>query len=355
MPKYEWFVIVSLIGFMFSIVGCDETQKMLDPVLPEAEKVEMPIGPADVLIYTRVTSWITSTDATAEAKITKKLLESKGIKVEITGRDSLVTDWMLQTKSNGSVNVLILYGVIPDTIYPLDNTLSDGSVAENWLETLDGDTILNHADYIAYHFSLEISASPGVNGILPLQNLMDIPVVIDVGQYDKPMYVTTAGSALTPSLVAFLSDRSFPLYQLQGEWYAEKIFAGDTGDTQAKFADPVILRDGDRGRLALVHQTQYEDNPKGEVAAEIIINALLTDKAVSVIVEPQAEETPSYSQYDVNKDGTVDNTDLTLVSVAIGQRHPKNPRLDINGNGIVDATDIILVFQNLDDTTPRTE
>ena len=33
-------------------------------------------------------------------------------------------------------------------------------------------------------------------------------------------------------------------------------------------ADPVIVRDGNRGRLALVHQTSEQDNPKGEVAAE---------------------------------------------------------------------------------------
>ena len=87
--------------------------------------------------------------------------------------------------------------------------------------------------------------------------------------------------------------------------------------------------------------------------------------AMNVISEPAATEAPAetqpvatektYSQYDVNQDGTVDNTDLGLVSVAIGQRNPSNPRLDVDGNGTVSGSDLILVSQNLDDTAPPTE
>ena len=64
----------------------------------------------------------------------------------------------------------------------------------------------------------------------------------------KTMIVTADGSTLTPSLYGFLSDRPLPLKQLQGNWFAEKVFASDTGDTQhANLADPVILRDGHLG------------------------------------------------------------------------------------------------------------
>ncbi len=35
--------------------------------------------------------------------------------------------------------------------------------------------------------------------------------------------------------------------------------------------------DGDRGRIAMVHQTHHGKNPKGAVAAEIIINYLITE------------------------------------------------------------------------------
>ena len=58
-----------------------------------------------------------------------------------------------------------------------------------------------------------------------------------------------------------------------------KLLASNTGDAQATRADPVILRDGDRGRIAIVHQTAFKDNPKGEVAAEIMINYLFTEAA----------------------------------------------------------------------------
>ena len=102
------------------------------------------------------------------------------------------------------------------------------------------------------------------------------------------MIVTSDGTELTPSLANFESYRVIPLNQLQGEWFAEKVFASDTGDAQATYADPVIVRDGNRGRLAIVHATPSpkwllngevaaEGLLNGEVAAEIITNYLLAE------------------------------------------------------------------------------
>ena len=347
---------LTLILLAVVAIGCDDMQKTAMNVIREPAATEI----ADVLIYTRITWWITPTEATAEAEITKQLLVSKGIKAEITESELYVRDWMRETNANGSVNVLILYGVMPNTIYPGGNNLSDASVAEKWIETPDGDTILNHADYFAYSFSEVNATQQGTNGIRALQNLMDFPVTISVSDYNRPMIATPDGNALTPSLTGFESDRPFPLRQLQGAWFAEKVFASDTGNTQANYADPVILRDGDLGRLAIVHQTRDEDNPKGEVAAEIIINTLFADKPVSIIAEPAepvptTQDTNVYSQYDVNQDGTVDQTDLALVSAALGQSPPTNRKLDVDGNGTVSGSDIILVSKHLDATAPPTE
>ena len=224
-----------------------------------------------VLIYTGSVWWISRQGAIAEAKTTESLLQSAGIQTKITENENYVKQWMLQTTSDGSVDVLILYGVIPTTIYPSGNAMPDGSVAEKWIETRDGNTILNHADYFGFGSTGNISNERGT-----LQNLMDIP---DIEYYfgSVPMFVTTDGSALTPSLVNFQSDRVFRLDQLQGDWFAEKILANNTGDARGTLADPVVVRDGNRGRIAIVHQTAYEDNPKGEVAAEIIANYLLAD------------------------------------------------------------------------------
>ena len=232
-----------------------------------------------VLIYTGNTStlWITPAEATTEAETTKSLLQVAGIQAEITENENRVKQWMLQTTSDGSVDVLILYGVIPTTIYPSGNAMPDGSVAEDWIETSDGNTILNHADY----FGFQSTGGLGNNGPGGLQNLMDIPNILAFN--NTPMFVTTDGSTLTPSLVDFQSTRALPLNQLEGDWFAEKILASNTGDARATLADPVVVRDGNRGRIAIVHQTVFEDNPNGEVAAEIIVNYLLADASKGVI------------------------------------------------------------------------
>ena len=248
--------------------------------------------PVDVLIYTGISWWIKPSDAKVEAETTKNLLEPKGIRVATTEDVEYVKKWMIQTTNDGSVNVLILYGVMPSTIYPHGNTQPDGSTAEQWIESQDGDTIMNHADYIgwtSHHDPHKISPPPddwpsaipidvGLNKGFALRHLMDNPfITIDFRSGNKPMSVTNEGKSLTPSLVNFDSDRPLPLDQLRGAWYAEKVFASDTGNANAKLADPVIVRDGNRGRLAIVHQTDWEDNPKGNVAAEIIINYLLAE------------------------------------------------------------------------------
>lgn len=270
MRKYQWLILIVLISWTVFFTSCTKVQKKSIPVVSGVLNAK----PVDVLIYTGSASWITLENATLEAKMAKGHLESKGIRVAITESEESLKNWMLETTRNGAVNVCILYGVLPSSIYAPENTEPDGSIAENWIETTDGDTILNQADYLGYYSS---DGTPNYKATL--QNLMDLPNVdINVEHFENLfMHVTESGSTLTPSLVSFESDRPFPLEQLGSEWYAEKIFASDTGDIQATLADPIILRDGNRGRLAMVHQTHHGDNPKGTVAAEIIINYLLAE------------------------------------------------------------------------------
>ena len=42
----------------------------------------------------------------------------------------------------------VLYGDFPPTLYPDGNAQPDGSVAETFIETTDGDVFINHADYM---------------------------------------------------------------------------------------------------------------------------------------------------------------------------------------------------------------
>ncbi len=290
-------------------------------------------APVNVLIYTGFASWIELPDAIAEAETTQDLLQSAGIDAEITESEYYVRQWMLQTASDGAVDVLIVYGVLPSSIYPSKNTMPDGSVAENWIETTDGNTLLNHADYLGYWITGYNTSNEWVplpDGFGTLQNLMDIPNIVipwEPVNDNTPMSVTRDGSTLTPSLVNFESDRAFPLDQLEGDWYPEKILASDTGDTHGTLADPVLLRDGDLGRIAIVDQTWYEDNPKGKVAAELIINYLLAE--------------PVILSADINEDGRMNIQDLVFVASNLGETGEN--AADVNGDEIVDVRDLIEV------------
>ena len=88
-----------------------------------------------------------------------------------------------------------------------------------------------------------------------------------------------------------------------------------------------------------------------EMVTPVVQEIVANDTPVIAI----AEDTIVYSQYDINQDGIVDNTDLTLVSAAIGQRQPANPRLDVDGSGTVDGADIILVSNNFGELVSDTE
>ncbi len=280
MKKYQNFVLFTLICCMISFTSCNKTQQQQNLPAPDvilSEKVveqkpsdiisdEPNDRPIDVLIFIGKTFWISQDSAENEAEMTKFLLESENIQVEITESKEVVRDWMVQSTDNGLVNVCILYGALPSTIYPSGNAQPDGSVVENWIESKDGDTILNQADYFGYNSTESTANERGA-----MQNLMDLPEIeINVYEHNIDMFVTAEGSRLAPSMVHFRSDRPFPLDELGDDWYAEKILASDTGNPHGTLADPVIVRDGDRGRLAIVFQTERENDPKAEVAAQII-------------------------------------------------------------------------------------
>ena len=75
-----------------------------------------------------------------------------------------------------------------------------------------------------------------------------------------------------------------------------------------------------------------------------------TTTGVSTVTRQQTRTTTTYSIYDVNTDGAVDNVDVALVRAADGQTRPANPRLDVNKDGAVDILDLIAVVENRDGT-----
>ena len=76
----------------------------------------------------------------------------------------------------------------------------------------------------------------------------------------------------------------------------------------------------------------------------VLSNSIATPTAATTTT--RTTTTASRSKYDVNGDGTVDNTDASLVSTAMGTSTAK---YDVNGDGTVNFLDLLLVFDNRDD------
>ena len=104
-----------------------------------------------VSFYTGNTGWIDKFSADEQANIGSILLTQVGIENEIYTSDTDgadLADWMQQATGNGQLDVLVLYGSCPSEIY--SNQQPDGSIAERFIESTDGDAIINHADYMFY-------------------------------------------------------------------------------------------------------------------------------------------------------------------------------------------------------------
>ena len=74
----------------------------------------------------------------------------------------------------------------------------------------------------------------------------------------------------------------------------------------------------------------------------VLSNSIATPTAAATTT---TTTTASNAKYDVNSDGSVDNTDAGLVADAMGT---SNARYDVNGDGTVNFLDLLLVFDNRD-------
>ncbi len=173
-----------------------------------------------------------------------------------------LADWVENHTDTDQIDVLILCGQFPDTIYQPGNAQADGSLAEEFLE--GGNMIINTGDYMFY-----VVNGAGTNGEGGIQNMMDLATTM--WDDDTPVEVTDSGKKYLPTLKDFVTDRPFHLNELRDPWETEIIFAG----SEIR-ADPVVVHDTDTdGRLAIFYQTAGQDNdPRGEVISEFILNWL---------------------------------------------------------------------------------
>ena len=80
----------------------------------------------------------------------------------------------------------------------------------------------------------------------------------------------------------------------------------------------------------------------GSPSELVLSNSIATPTAAATTT---TTTTASNAKYDVNSDGSVDNTDAGLVADAMGT---SNARYDVNGDGTVNFLDLLLVFDNRD-------
>ena len=78
----------------------------------------------------------------------------------------------------------------------------------------------------------------------------------------------------------------------------------------------------------------------------VLSNSVAAPTAAKPTTPTQTTQTTDTSKYDVNGDGTVDNTDASLVSTAM---NTTNAKYDVNDDGVVNFLDLLLVFDNRDD------
>ena len=216
----------------------------------------------DVFVYTETTQWIGQAAAQDEADILIEMIKGKnGIGKVVNEPANDLENWTkAHTKKKGH-HIIVLFGDIPPVIYPQGNAKPDGSIAEEFLDA--GNTFANTADYFFW-------GQGNRNAEGGLQNMMDIPGILQWDD-DTPMKVTPEGKEFTPTLKEYQTDRPFHVDQLANDWELEIAFATNTG--QAEGCDPCILHNTKTGaRLIQAYQTANQDDPKGEVIAEIILN-----------------------------------------------------------------------------------
>ena len=232
---------------------------------------------SEVAIYTGETQWIAKAEADKHADRYTKLFKDAGIKSTwLKSKDdgAKIADWTKKTTKDGGIDVMILFGDLPPSIFDTGKKLSDGTPAEGFIETTDGNAFINHADYMFWGIA-------GRNSEFGLQSMMDIDDIV-MWDDNTPCKVTAKGKEISPTLGkvkdgTILSDRPFHVDQLKGDWKVEASLADAKDGTRA---DPIIVRDGDKGRVIPCVQINGPTEPLADIGFEIVSWLFKGDTAV---------------------------------------------------------------------------
>jgi len=165
---------------------------------------------------------------------------------------------------DGELDIIILFGYFPPSLYTPGNGQPDGSVGELFLE--GGNMFLNTSDYIFY-----VSSANNDAGGLTNMTDSNFDCWTD-GITNSP---TEDGDTYTPSYAGHVGKRSFQINQVaaDADWELEVVFGSDGANT----ADPAIIRNLTyNGRVGVVLQVDNNAVPRGEVLTEILNDWLPT-------------------------------------------------------------------------------
>ena len=222
----------------------------------------------DIGISTQA-GWFGQAAADREMQLVADTVKGKVNDVQIFTPDKQgdLATWVEKHTGNKQIDILIMCGQFPNTIYKPGNAQANGSIAEKFLE--DGNMIMNTGDYMFY-----VVDGAGTNAAGGLENMMDIPG-ISMWDDDTPIKITADGKKYIPTLVDYPTDRPWHLNEIKAPWKAEVIFGQNGAGTRAEPA--VMLDEKTNGRLVTIYQTAGQDaDPRGKAISEFIINWMPT-------------------------------------------------------------------------------
>jgi len=277
---------LSLYSIILVLMGCFLTGCLLD------DEEETPIGPGEtnndsgnsnnnnitgngntqglkgieVAISTEA-FWFDQDIADREMNILANNINGKvkSVLIFVPELQNQLATWVASRTNDNKIDVLVLCGVFPDSIYKAENLQPNGSIAEKFLDA--GNMIVNTGDYIFFTTSKEGSS----NLDLGLQNMTDAEIDMWTGGYMEP---TKEAEKYLPTYTVFSSGRSFNTDKLIAPWVPEVLFGQDN-----ERSDPAVIRNKNtNGRIAIFYQVEWpdEDLPRGQVMSEFILNWLPT-------------------------------------------------------------------------------
>ena len=219
-------------------------------------------GIDQIAIFNENVGWTTVAAAKeATDQIVASVKSAKSVKVL---NKAGIADFIKSTHDDGTVDAVILFGYLPETVYTPGNSQKDDSLIEQFI--VGGNIVLNAADYIFY-----VTLGGGKNGADGLKTITNS--AFDCwgdGNVCKP---TADGKKYVPSLLAeYPAQRPMKLEQVKADenWEVEVAF-GSSAD--GKLLDPAVIKSTTHGgRFVVVRQTPAAAPDRGKVFSEIIDN-----------------------------------------------------------------------------------